>query len=95
MSRNTFNCQRALQSRVVLFVRGFSFQFEQQRQENLVEGGEGKGGEGLENNAQEDIHRPGLYSRRSWRIQFKIKVSPVQGFLEERQVEEMTRKHKQ
>ena len=70
MSRNTFNCQRALQSRVVLFVRGFSFQFEQQRQENLVEGGEGRGGEGrggegLENNAQEDIHRPGLYSRHS------------------------------
>ena len=28
-------------------------------------GGEGRGGEGLENNAQGDIHRPGLYSRRS------------------------------
>ena len=36
----------ARQSSVVLFVGGFSFKFEQQRQENLVEGGEGRGGRG-------------------------------------------------
>ena len=54
----------ARQSSVVLFVRGFFFKFEQQRQENLVEGGEGR--EGLKNDAQEDIHSPGGTPRNSW-----------------------------
>ena len=54
----------ARQSSVVHFVRGFSFKFEQQRQENLVEGGEGR--EGLENDALGDIHSPGGTPGNSW-----------------------------
>ena len=77
MSRNTFNSQRAPEwSRTLC--QGFLLSV---RATATGEPGGGRGGEGLENNAQGDTHRPGLNARRSWRIQFKIRVSPVKGFL--------------